>query len=112
MEIRARAADQSPPHPDHVVQPLLDGRPVSVAVLISDSGITCLPVAEQFVDTAETSPTTGAWCPASKPIPVVSGRHPPGRRGLRLYRGAEGWVGSICCWTVSRCRSSWKSTRA
>ena len=94
MEIRVRPADQSPPHPDHVVQPLLDGRPVSVAVLISDSGITCLPVAEQFVD------TDGDFAYHGGLVPCLPSQSPSSRDVTRLaaeacgcIEGLEGWVG-------------------
>ena len=94
MEIRIRPADQSPPHPDHVVQPLLDGRPVSVAVLVSDSGITCLPVAEQFVD------ADGDFAYRGGLVPCLPNQSSSSRDVTRLaadacrcIEGLEGWVG-------------------
>ena len=98
MGIRVRSPDQPPPHPDHVVQPLLSGRPVSVAVLVSGSDITCLPVAEQFV--SGEFDNDGHFAYHGGRIPCLPIQSPSSLAVTRLavdacrsIEGLRGWVG-------------------
>ena len=98
MGIRVRPPDQPPPHPDHVVQPLLSGRPVSVAVLVSGSDITCLPVAEQFV--SGEFDNDGHFAYHGGRIPCLPIQSPSSLAVTRLavdacrsIEGLRGWVG-------------------
>lgn len=49
LGISTASPDHPPPHPDYVVQPLLAGRHVSVAVLCGEAHTISLPVAEQHL---------------------------------------------------------------
>ena len=49
LGISTTSPDRPPPHPDYVVQPLLSGRHVSVAVLCGEPHTISLPVAEQHL---------------------------------------------------------------
>ena len=83
-----------PPHPDYIVQPLVQGRPVSVAVLCGDHLSISLPVAEQHLS------SDGRFTYQGGRVPCVAPDSPQSQAISRLALDAcrslghaRGWIG-------------------
>ena len=82
------------PHPDYIVQPLVEGRHVSVAVLCGDHGTISLPVAEQHLSGDGHFSYQGGRVPGfpvdSAPCQAISRL---ARDACHSLGHAEGWIG-------------------
>ena len=94
LGISITSPDHPPPHPDYVVQPLLAGRPVSVAVLCSEAHTISLPVAEQHLSGNGRFTYQGGRVPCFPPdSPASRSISELAVRACRCIGNPRGWVG-------------------
>ncbi len=92
LGISTSPSTHAAPHPDHVVQPLLSGQHVSVAVLCGDPHTVSLPVAQQHLS------TDGLFTYRGGRVPCFPLDSPVSQAVSKLALDACGCIGNPCGW--------------